>query len=820
MNPYTLLFLEDRKIDRQSFIQTLQQYPLKWAYTIAESFLEAQAILAHHTFDALILGHFQDGTVIDVLNLNLKIPILMVVANQDAAKAVEFLEAGVWDCVIKDSKKTYPKILLFKLEKAIQTAQDKRQVKTLKESLKYRDLELANLNQKFRNLVEATSDLVWEIDAGHFYTYVSPKARDLLGWEPEELMGKNLLDLMPPPEFRRLTPIIQAIFTARQSFNFLEHQTLCKDGSCVILETNGVPIFDSQENFHGYRGISRDITQHKQVEVRLRTSQERYALAVSASNVGVWDWNLETNEIYVDSPLKAMFGYSDYDMGNSPDEWYALVHPEDREQVVAAIKAHLNGETLDCRMEYRMLHKSGAVYWVFSCGSAILNAENKPYRMAGAITDITERKLIEIALQESENRFQLVARATNDAIWDWNTATNHVWWGPGFQTLFGYAIDEVEATLEFWYRNIWPDDRPRVMEIVNQAISEGKCYFSSEYRFCRADGSWAHVLDRGYIMRQGHEQGLRIIGAIMDISDRKNAEAALEKARNELEIRVEQRTTELATANTVLKIEVAKRKKAEKDLRQLNAELEQRVKERTVQLEIANQELEAFSYSVSHDLRSPLRSIDGFSQALIEDYFEVLDECGKDYLKRVRMAAQRMGELIDDLLELSRLSRGEMIQERVNLSAMAAEIMATLQASQPQRCVKFAMASEVVVQGDGRLLRCALENLLGNAWKYTSKHATACIEFGTIPAENQEEKLFNSPVYFVRDDGAGFDMAYAGKLFGVFQRLHTVTEFEGTGVGLATVQRIIHRHGGQVWAESAVEQGATFFFTLGNPKAQ
>ncbi len=221
----------------------------------------------------------------------------------------------------------------------------------------------------------------------------------------------------------------------------------------------------------------------------------------------------------------------------------------------------------------------------------------------------------------------------------------------------------------------------------------------------------------------------------------------------------------------------------------------------------SNKELEAFSYSVSHDLRAPLRTADGFSRALLEDYPDKLDERGKDYLARIRTATQRMGHLIDDLLNLSMTMRKEMRRQETNLSKAARSITSELKKSQPERQVEFVIQDGVLAHGDTRLLREVLENLLGNAWKFTSKHARARIEFG-VTHKNDEK------VYFVRDDGAGFDMSYVEKLFVPFQRLHSVGEFSGNGVGLAVVSRIINRHGGRVWAEGEVEKGATFYFTL------
>jgi light-regulated signal transduction histidine kinase (bacteriophytochrome) len=253
--------------------------------------------------------------------------------------------------------------------------------------------------------------------------------------------------------------------------------------------------------------------------------------------------------------------------------------------------------------------------------------------------------------------------------------------------------------------------------------------------------------------------------------------------------------------------DVTERRRVEDEVRRLNAELDQRVQVRTAQLESTNKELEAFCYSVSHDLRAPLRNIVGFSQALLQDYSDKLDEQGKEYLQRAGAAGQRMTRLIEDLLHLSRVARSEMSRSKVNLTQLVQAVAAELQKGEPTRSVHWKITQGATAEGDPRLLRIAFENLLGNAWKFTGKKEHPVIEFG-------QTKQGDERVFFVRDNGAGFEMAYAGKLFGAFQRLHPATDFPGTGIGLATVQRIINRHGGRIWAHAEPEKGATFYFTL------
>jgi signal transduction histidine kinase len=272
---------------------------------------------------------------------------------------------------------------------------------------------------------------------------------------------------------------------------------------------------------------------------------------------------------------------------------------------------------------------------------------------------------------------------------------------------------------------------------------------------------------------------------------------------------------ELGTLTDAFNQMLARIEEQKRELQQHATRLEQRVAERTGELETraaelqaANSELDAFAYSVSHDLRAPLRSIDGFSQVLLEDYATQLGDAGRDSLQRVRAASQKMATLIDDLLKLARVTRAEMRTERVDLSRMARDIVVDIERAAPDHQVEFAIAPGLEAQGDSRLLRVVLDNLLRNGWKYSGKRPQPRVEFTTVEQNGDR-------VFVIKDNGAGFDMRYADKLFGVFQRLHSASEFEGTGVGLATVRRIINRHGGRIWAEGVVDQGATFYFTLG-----
>jgi len=368
------------------------------------------------------------------------------------------------------------------------------------------------------------------------------------------------------------------------------------------------------------------------------------------------------------------------------------------------------------------------------------------------------------ALQQSEDKFSKAFHGSPDAILITRVSDGLITdVNDGFVRLSGFTRDEAVGSSPITL-DLWADPRGR----------------SREISALRTDGT-VRDLEFDFRVKSGAELRCLVAGADIEVDGEPHV---LTVVRN-----------------------VTERRRAEEEVLRLNAELEQRVAARTAELEAANAELESFAYSVSHDLRAPLRALDGFSQILLDDYSDRLDNEGRSHLERIRAADQHMGALIDALLELSRLSRGELSRERLDISALARRVAAELAEAAPGRAVALTIADGLEANADRRLVQALLANLIGNAWKFTARHEAARIEVGVDDADGQR-------AFYVRDDGAGFDMAYVDKLFGAFQRLHSLGEFEGLGIGLATVQRIARRHGGRVWAEGAVEKGATFWFTL------
>jgi len=373
---------------------------------------------------------------------------------------------------------------------------------------------------------------------------------------------------------------------------------------------------------------------------------------------------------------------------------------------------------------------------------------------------------------ESEERFLLAMKASNDGLFDWNLETNEIYYSPGWKKMLGYEDHELPNDFSVWEKTTASDDVKKSWELQQMLITKQVDRFVLEFKMKHNDGHWVDILSRAEAIFNDSGKAIRIVGTHTDITERK------------------------------LYIQ---------EIHKLNEELEQRVTDRTAQLEAANKELEAFSYSVSHDLRTPLRALNGFSNILIEEYSSDLDDEGKRLLTIISQNATKMGHLIDDLLSFARLGRIEIMPSEIYMKKMAAAVYNELVPESDKEKIRFTLRNIPAALGDSSMVKQVWVNLIGNAIKFTSKKTDRLIEVGVI-AGNKEN------IYFVKDNGAGFDMAHAAKLFGVFQRLHTIKEFDGIGAGLAIVRRIILRHNGRIWAEGKVNEGATFYFTLPSGK--
>jgi PAS domain S-box-containing protein len=650
---------------------------------------------------------------------------------------------------------------------------------------------------------------------------------------------------------------------------------VAKDGSERPIAYSDAPIRNDSGETAGVVLVFRDQTAERRAEKEIRAAEERFRNFFDNAPIGKSMTAPDGMLLRVNSAFGAMLGYSVDEM--QAISFAAITHPDDLPESRECLRALLAGERDDCTMDKRYLAKDGRQVWTHVTTRMQRDDKGRPLHFLTHIEDITERKQAEekayrraVELTESRRRLAEAQAVAHLGSWEWDAVGDRITGSEEFYRLFDVVPEALTRFSQFVER-LHPDDRERVQQDVAKALHLERPY-DTDYRVRLGNGTWRDVNARGQTFTDADGKATRMTGTCLDITERRRAQQEIEslskfpaenpnpilRARHDgriiyanpgsekllvgwsctvgdslpsnLRDLITTSVAESAGATVEVTLngcvfsllfvpipgtdyvnlygrDVTERVRAEEALRLVNSELEQRIRDRTAQLEESNRELEAFSYSVSHDLRAPLRAIHGFARLLANEYAGHLDAEGKRLCSVVCESAKRMGQLIDDLLAFSRVGRVEMTLSLVDMGGTATAVFHELTTAESRARIDFHVGVLPPVNADPTLMRQVWMNLLSNAVKFSSKVERADIK---VSAAKKQGEI----VYAVKDNGAGFEMKYVAKLFGVFQRLHSAKEFEGTGVGLALVERIVRRHHGRVWAEGEPGKGATFYFVL------
>lgn len=623
-------------------------------------------------------------------------------------------------------------------------------------ALKAAEKALVASERRFRLLADNMSQFAWTTDANGAVTWFNRRWHDYTGLSVEEAGGWRWRTLLHPDQAQRVVDALSRCIVQGSVWEDT-FQLRGRDGNYRWFLSRAVPVDDAQGASAQWFGTNTDITELREAE----QAQARLAVIVQSSSDAIFSKSVDGRVLTWNHGAQRLFGYTEQEIVGQPID--LLIPTPLLEQERALRLRALAGES-GLEVDTQRRHKDGTLLDVALALAPIRNRAGEIIAVSQTLRDIGERLRAECALQASAEEFRTLVSAIPQQVWVCEPDGRCIYLSQQWLTYTGTTLEE---NLGYqWLSLVHADDMPTTQRVWEEAVKLGATY-NTEYRLRAADGSYRWFLARGVPMKDAWGSIVKWFGTTTDISDQKDSAMALER---------------------------------------VNALLQSR----SDALADANKELEAFSYSVSHDLRAPLRTMTGFAQALLEDYEASLEPEAVRYLRTISKGARQMGQLIDDLLAFSRLSRQRLERTPVPLNELVDVVRADLEGEIGTRTIEWHIAALPTCLVDRVTMRQVLANLLGNAIKYTRPRPVARIEVGWIPDEHQPSFCR----LFVRDNGVGFDMQYADKLFAVFQRLHRAEDFEGTGVGLAIVQRIVHRHGGRIWAESLVDQGSTFWWTL------
>ncbi len=611
-------------------------------------------------------------------------------------------------------------------------------------------------------ILESSLNEVYVIDTATLaFEYVNTGALNNLGYTIDEMRRMTPVDLKPEFTEETFRRIVEPLLNNEEQGLIFETVHRRADGSTYPVEVHLqlVRLEDQQV----FLAVILDITDRKRSQDRLKESERRLREAGEMAQLGYWQWDVKTGAVEWSEEVYRIFHLDPHTFVPHIDSILAFSPwPEERrrgeELIKAAVESREKGE-----YEQKILRPDGTIGYYHSTFQGHYDEEGNLVTIVGSAMDITNRKRAEAELREKEVQYRNLANTGLALIWTAGTDKLCNYFNEPWLRFTGRTIEQEMGN--GWTEGVHPDDVDRCFRVYDTSFDKREP-FDMEYRLRHKSGEYRWIRDMGTPNFDSTGEFIGYIGHCFDVTAQR---------------------------------------KAEEEIRTLNAQLEQRVRERTVQLEEANRELEAFAYSVSHDLRAPLRAVDGYSRILLEDYKSSLDDEGKRVCDALSKGARTMGRLIDDLLAFSRVGRVEMRSVVVDMTALVRSIYMELTTTEDRERIDFNLSSLPTAPGDPGLIKQIWVNLLGNALKFSSRKVRAVI---TVEGEKKEGET----VYTIRDNGAGFDMAYVNKLFGVFQWLHSTREFDGTGVGLAIVQRIVQRHGGRVWAEGEKEKGGGLSF--------
>ncbi|RJP69046.1 MAG: PAS domain S-box protein [Ignavibacteriales bacterium] len=627
---------------------------------------------------------------------------------------------------------------------------------------------LKQSEKKYRYIVDTANEGIWMFDKELNTSFANARMAEILGYENKEiLIGKPIIDFIFEEDLNDHSERMEKRHNGISEI--FERRFRCKDGHAVWTLVSGTTIFDENNNFNGTLGLVTDITELKKSEQALKQSEQRYKQLLESITDYTYSVQLKDGQpvstVHSYGCVKVT-GYFSEEYLTIPKLWLNMVHPDDQPLVEHYADPLCEGKEIP-PLEHRIIHKNGSVIWVRNTYVLKHDVNGKVIGYDGLISDITERKVAEEKLRSERSLLRIIIDNLPDAVYTKDTNCKKTLANAADVRLMGAkSEEEVLGKDDFSFHT--KELAEKFIADDKSVIQSGKPILYKEEFVFNENGRKNWLLTSKLPLWDEREQLIGLVGIGRDITERKLAE---------------------------------------EEIRNLNIELEDRVVKRTTQLEAANKELEAFSYSVSHDLRAPLRHASGYVDLLVKRCKSDLSEKGQHYLSSIADSVHQMGMLIDDLLQFSRTGRTEMHRYNSDMNDIVNEVIKSLNQDIPDRKIKWTVNKLPSVFCDRAMLKLVWTNLLSNSVKFTRTREIGNIEIGVQEEENEYK-------FIVRDNGVGFDMQYSQKLFGVFQRLHSMEEFEGTGIGLANVRRIILRHEGRTWAEAELDKGATFFFTL------